>query len=535
MTVQVPEQAWSATYRELSAADHREPLDPENLERCAIAAHLIGRQDESATLFSRAHQAFLARGDAESAARCAFELGFQLMLAGEAARGSGWLTRARRVLDEAGRDSVQYGYLAIPEGVSRMFAGDARTANEAFDRVIEAGLRFGDAELVTLGRYGRGHAWIGLGKVAEGFALLDEVMIAITAGEIPPLHVGSIYCSVIGVCQSVFDLRRAGEWTEALARWCASHPDIVPYRGHCLVHHAEVMQVNGDWSAAMDELLRAQALVEEPAHRSAAGAAHYRRGELHRLRGELAQAEDAFRAALDAGRQPHPGLALLRLAQGRTDDAGAAIRRLLAERQDRPTRARILIAAVEILLAMRDVNAARNAAIELAEISASLDAPYLQAAAAQASGAVLLAEGEAARALAELRRAWASWRAVGAPYEAACTRLAIASAHRALGDEDTAVMELNAARRALEELGAVTDIRRADELSRPAAGPASGLTEREVEVIALVARGETNRAIATQLGISEKTVARHVANIFFKLSLPNRAAATAYAYQHGLV
>ena len=387
---------------------------------------------------------------------------------------------------------------------------------------------------MTLGRQGRGRTLINLGRIAEGVALMDEVMVSVTTGDVSPIIVGTIYCSVIEGCYEMFDLQRAHEWTSALAAWCASQPDLVPYRGQCLVRRAEIMQLHGEWPDAMDEAIRAcECLSDQPA----AYAAFAQQAELHRLRGEFAKADEAYRQATLASRRPQPGIALLRLAQRQIEGAVAAISRVMDDAQDRRTRARALIVQVEVMLAAKDVGAARAAIDELLQIAALFDAPFLNASAAQAQGAVLLAEGDARAALGPLRQAWTEWEELGAPYEAACVRVLLARACRALGDHASADQELDAARSTFESLGAVPDLDRVRDLLSRDDEPKllGGLTHREVEVLKLVATGRTNRAIADELEISEKTVARHLSNIFTKLDISSRAAATAYAYQHHLI
>jgi DNA-binding CsgD family transcriptional regulator len=456
-----------------------------------------------------------------------------LLLGGEEARGGGWLARAQRVLDDAKRDCAERGYLLVVGGLGTLEGGDAAGAYAMFNQVAELAERFAEPDLVVFGRLGRGQALIKMGETAAGIALLDEVMVAVTGDDVSPIVTGIAYCAVILECHQVFDLRRAQEWTGVLSRWCESQPDLVPYRGQCLVHRAEVLQFHGEWSAAGRQ---AQHACERLAGHPAVSGAFYQRAELHRLRGEFAQAEEAYRLASQWGRTPQPGLAQLRLAQGRVDAAGAAIRRVVTETHDRVTRSRVLAAYVEIVLAAGDVPAARVAADELAGIAAGLDADFLNAVSDQATGEVLLAEGDPVAASARLRRAWEAWQKLQAPYEVARTRALIGLACQAVGDDDSAEMEFDAARTTFRRLGATPDAARLEALSaRAVHGSAAGLTRREAEVLTLLATGRTNRAIAAELFISEKTVARHVSNIFTKLGLSSRAAATAYAYQSGLV
>ena len=467
------------------------------------------------------------------AARCAFWLAFGLLNNGDLARGGGWVDRAQRLLDDAGLECVEQGYLRYPVALRAIFEGDGATAHAAFVAATEIGARFGDVELVTLARVGVGRCLIYMGEVAEGVGLLDEAMVAVSAREVSPIAVGDVYCTVIEACQELFDLRRVHEWTAALSHWCESQPDLVLYRGQCLVHRAEIMLLHGSWPDAMEEAVRA---CEWLADDAAVGAAFYQRAELHRLRGEFENAEVAYRRANELGREPQPGLALLRLGQGHVGAADAAIRRVFDEAQEPIVRVPVLGAYVEIVLAVGDVAAARVAADELALIAGGLNAPFIGARTETCAGAVLLAEGDPRAALAALRRAWSSWQELGAPYESARVRLLIGLAFRALGDDDGADMELDAARSALQQLDAATELARVEAFSGILADVApDGLTARELEVLTLVATGRTNRAIADDLFISEKTVARHVSNIFVKLGLSSRSAATAYAYEHDLV
>jgi DNA-binding CsgD family transcriptional regulator/tetratricopeptide (TPR) repeat protein len=412
--------------------------------------------------------------------------------------------------------------------------GDLQAALNDAAVIAEIGEQFGDVDLVSFARHAQGRVSIRQGGVAEGIALLDEAMVAVLAGDlVSPLFTGLIYCQAIDACEEVFDAGRAQEWTDALGRWCDSESQMVTFTGICLVHRAGVLQLRGEWPAAIEEARRAcdRLMPGEPA----TGAGRYRQAEIYRLRGEFAEAEQAYRDAYDMGWQPQPGLALLRLAQGRTDAAAAAIRRMLAETIDRGRRARLLAAYVEILLSAGDVREARAGAHELATIAADYGRDVLTAMAAQALGAVQLAENNAGTALISLREACQAWQDVEAPYEVAQVRTMLGRACRELGDEDSAAWELTAARDVFDRLGADPDVTRLNTLiDAKVRECACGLTPRELQVLRLVAEGRSNKVIAEQLGLSERTIDRHVSNILTKLDVPSRTAATAFAYAHNL-
>jgi DNA-binding CsgD family transcriptional regulator len=527
-------QEWGDAYAQLSAAGRQVSLEPDDLERLAVAAYLAGRDADSEEAWAGAHHQSLAVADWGRAARCAFWLGITLINRMEPARGGGWLARAQRVLDDAQHECVERGWLLVPMALRQYHLGDFVGSAATWAEAANIGAFYDDVDLVTTARHGQGRTLIRLGATAEGVALLDEAMVAVAAGELSPIPAGIVYCSVIEACQEILDVRRAQEWTKALSDWCASQPDLVPYRGRCLIHRSEIMQLSGAWPEAMDEARRACERLSAPPQPQL-GAAFYQRAELHRLRGEFTMAEDAYRQASQRGRIPEPGLALLRLAQGRADAAAAAIRRAVEEAKDVVSRSKVLPAYVEIMLATNDDAAARTAAEELAGIADDMDLPYLRAVAGHAQGAVLLAEGDAWAALEALRGAWASFEELQVPYEAARLRVLAGLACQELGDEEGAELERDGARRVFEQLGAAPDLARLQALSSPAASQAAGgLTAREVQVLALVATGKSNREIAAELVISERTVARHMSNIFIKLNVSSRTAASAFAFEHDL-
>jgi DNA-binding CsgD family transcriptional regulator len=528
-------RAWGDAHKSLSLADESSPLAGQDLELLAAAAYLLGHAEECRSALQRAHRAHVPAGEPRRAARCLFWIAFTLLLEGDLAPANGWLARANRLLDHE-QECAELGLLLLPDAVMAAAAGDYRGSEAAAARAVAIGARAGDADLVTLGLHFQGRALVREGRLGEGLALLDEAMVAVVSGEVWPPVAGNVYCSMIDACQEISDLRRAQEWTARLAAWWATQPDMVTFTGQCLVHRAEIMQLHGEWPEAVEETKRACARFAHAADKYAKGTAFYRQAEVYRERGDFAAAEAAYREASQWGLEPQPGLALLWLAQGKTRAAGAAIGRVVAETTDRLRRVKVLPAYVEIMLAAADVPVARVAADELVEITRDYDMPALRASAGHALGAVLLAEGQARGALGALRAAWDVWRELDVPYEAARARVLIALGCRALGDEDSAALELDAARRVFAELGAAADLAGVGHLTREQTHEeAHGLTARELQVLRLLATGKTNRAIAADLVIAEKTVDRHVTNIFTKLGISSRAAATAYAYEHRLV
>lgn len=529
-------EAWSDARALLGQADRESPLEPEDLDRLATAAFLVGEDAASIDALTRAHHGFLERGEPSRAAVSAVWITFTMFeRPALQAQATGWLARARRLFEESAMDCAERGFLLCAEALLRVRANDPVGAGALFGQAVDVGARFQDRDVLALARHGQGRVLLFQNQMAEGFAMLDEVMVSVTCGEVHPIISGVVYCSVLSVCHDFFDLRRAKEWTTALSTWCDAHPDML-FRGECLVRRSEMLQLHGAWDEALAEAEQACARLHGGSPPRDAGTSPYRAAELYRLRGEFQKAEDLYRRASQAGRNPHPGLALLRLAQGQNEAAAVAIRHELQEKRGPAFRAEVLRASIEILLAIKDVPAAGNAVEELARMSRAINAPFLRGSSLEASGAVALANGDTTSAIGLLREACAIWRDLEAPYEIARVRELTGLAYRQLGDEEGAQLEFEAAAETFERLGARPDAARLASLTATPSPEVRGpLTGREVEVLRLIAAGKTNRAIATELAISEKTVARHVSNILTKLDLPSRSAATAYAYSRHLV
>lgn len=528
--------AWSDAKVALTLADRSATLAAEDLELLALSAYMSGDDDAYLAALERAHHAHAEASEARRAARCAFWLGLRLAFRGETGPATGWFARAQRLVEGDASDCAEQGWLLVPVAEQRLIAGDLDAAHDAAASAAAIGECFQDRDLATCARHIQGRIRIQEGRLREGLALLDEAMVAVVAGELSPIVAGLVYCSVIDACQEVYAYSRAREWTAALSRWCEAQPQMVAFTGTCLVHRAEILQFIGAWDEAIEEARRACERLAQANNWKESAAALYREGEVHRLRGAFAEAEAAYQMASELGLEPQPGFALLRLAQGRTEAAAAAIRRALAAADGRLERAKLMPACVEIMLAAGDMEEARSGCRELEEIAAPFGPGILAAKSAQARGSFLLAQGNTHAALIPLRAAWNTWLDLDAPYEAAQARVLMGLACRALGDRDGAGLELEAARATFKRLGAAPDIARLDALSRKDRPERMyGLTPRELQVLRLVAAGRTNKAIAAELCLSGKTVDRHMSNIFTKLDVPSRAAATAWAYEHALL
>jgi DNA-binding CsgD family transcriptional regulator len=535
LELRLQRKAWRDAFSQLAASQAERPLPLDDLELLAQAAYLCGEDAASGKAWTEANQRSVEEGDWARAARCAFWLGVTLQARSERAQAGGWFARAQRVLDDNDHDCTERGWLQVVAGLKLHHERQYETSEKAWLNAIEIGRRFEDTDLQATARQGLGRILIKQGRISEGAPMLDEAMVAVLADEVSPIPAGIIYCSVIEACQEILDIARAQEWTAALSDWVDAQPDLVPYRGRCQIHRSEIMALGGRWPDAAAEVAQACEQLADPPQPQL-GMALYQQAEIHRLRGEFDAAEAAYQAANEKAFVLQPGFALLKLAQGQTDAAVAAIKRAFEATSKTITRCRVLPAYVEIMLASGDFEAAASACDELAAIAEALDSPLLRGVAVRSKGALLVEKGDAKRALEVFSEAWGYWSELEAPYEVARLRVLSGIASQKQGDDHSAASEFKAARRAFEQLGAATDLKALDELTgTPPSEPPGGLSPREVEILTLVARGKSNREIASELVISERTVARHMSNIFAKLDVTSRTAATAFAFENDLV
>lgn len=500
-----------------------ERLTAEDLAAYADAAWWSGRVEDGLRLGAAAYDAFLADARPAEAAMGALRLGMLHLARGDEQQGSGWLRHAARLAEEMPESAI-HGYVANFTGVElKLIAGEPAAAVDAARRVQEIGRRFDAPELVAAGMHSEGRGLIKSGQVVDGLALIDEAMVRVLHGRLDPFLTTALYCNAISACHEVGDVRRMTRWTELTERWLASLTAAVVFTAMCRLHRAHVQLLRGQWDEAEHGAL--QIVADLDAGRiDYAAEAWYVVGEVRRLRGDPS-ADAAYHEAQARGRDPQPGRALLMLQRGDAAGAATSVRSALtAVGGDPLRRAPICAATVEIALAAGRLEDAEAAESELAAIARRYATSGLEALAATARGAVLLARSRAEEALPVLRDAGRRWHELGAAYDAATTGLRLVEAYRALGDGITAAAELDLARETLERLGA----------HRPAPEPPDGLTPRECDVLALVAEGVTNRQIGEELFISERTVARHLTNIFHKIAVTSRTQAARYALDHGL-
>jgi class 3 adenylate cyclase len=458
------EHAWKDAYEGLVSLRDRQDLSGEDWQRLGEAAWWSAHPAESIEAFERAFATYSSEGNPRRAAAVAIRLAHEHADRMELALWNAWLQRAVRLLADQ-PECVEMGYLETGLVRASFDRGAMDEASEHASRAQEIGARFDDPDLVAFGRVMQGAAMVFSGEVERGLGLVDEGTLAAVGGELTPYAAGSIYCITITVCRSVADYRRAAEWTTAATGWC-ERQSITGFPGVCRVQRAEIMRLRGKFSEAEDEARQAQTELTAFGRLPQAGAGSNEIGEVRLRLGDLDGAEEAFRAAHQLGYEPHPGLALVHLARGRTDAARASIATALADAVDPIGRARLLAAKAEIALAAHDVTEARAAADELGGIASSLDSPVLHAMSHQTNGVTLTSEDDAPAAIVELRKALRTWTEADAPFEAAQTRRSLALAHRRSGDEASAILELQVAKESFAGLGARREADRCDELLR---------------------------------------------------------------------
>ena len=518
---------WLAAYEGLSAAGSG-ALRAADFADLATAAYLLCRHDDCVAAMQRAHQAYLAGDELEAAVRTAFWLSVVLRQNGEIAVANGWIARAERVSQGVPEDSVEHGYLEFARLMRDLFSGDHAEASTRAERVVDIGRRFGDANLVGCGLMSCGRRAIYAGDVRRGFGLLDEAIVSVIAGEMSPVLAGMVLCSAIEGCQELGEFGRVAQWTRALDTWCADQQGLEMFTGTCALHKGQVATMNGDLAGAVTEFEESIERFKRGGHPRPLGYAYAELGDVLRVQGRYADAATMLRRASEAGWDPAAQQAMLDLACGRLGDAAAGARRMLIGSRTPIHRVKKLISAIDLLLADGDLEESGSAVDELAALAAQLDTVQLRAHAARAEGAWALAVGEVERAEAASRRALDLFLEAGNAYEAARARLLVAQALDAAGDVAASEREADLGRAALNAMGAAFP-----SSVRQPADPA-GLTERQLEVLRLVAAGRSNRDISRDLHLSEKTVARHLSNIFVKLDVQSRTAAAAYAFAHGV-
>ncbi|WP_265519726.1 LuxR family transcriptional regulator [Nitratireductor luteus] len=507
-----------------------------DLESLVWAAGISAQDRVMLAALERLYTHHCAGENHEECARAAFWCGLRNMLIGKVVLGSGWLQRAAKHAEQTSPDCVQRGYLLLPQVHMHRAKGAYEVAIDVADKALAIGENGGDPDLIALAGSIKGGILFRLGRIDEGYIPIDEAMLLANSQRLSPIVSGVVYCEIVSSCCRVLEMVRAREWTAILTDWCRRNPQARAFNGVCQVHRAEVLQLEGNWNEAFEEAERATQGLSGTSEQTAMANAAYRRGEILRLRGELEKSDAEYRLAGEIGIDPQPGLALLRLAQGRRDEAVAAIRRALETAGDVPRKTALLPAGIEIFIACGDLDEAERLCGEMSDIAELFGTEILAHVADQGHGSLALARGEFGRAVAVQTRALRYWSEFGAPYLVARLRVDIARGCAGLGDSEAAGRELDAAEKIFRDLGAAPDLARIHEIRTVSkTARADNLTARERQVLSLVASGSTNREIAEKLRLSPKTVNRHVENIFGKLGVSSRAAAVAKALTTGSI
>jgi DNA-binding CsgD family transcriptional regulator len=536
---------WQDAYETLARADKTSRLAAEDLELLATSAFLTGNREESRRARMRAYHIYVQRGETRQAARCAMRIGLDRISTSEITRAGGclpasisgcaaWRARASvHLADDL--EGAEQGYLLVTEAYEQLaFGGNPDGAARSAARAAEIGRRHEEPDLVAFALVIEGRGLARSGRVEEGMERLHDATAEAVSGDVSPPIAGIVLASAVETAGEVFDVARLEEWVDLLARWCDTQKGLVVFRTREMVYRSGLLLVRGDWDDVQDLAMQAAERAVAEDDPVLAGVARYQVGEVHRLHGKAEAAQKMYDEAGRLGHDPLPGLALLHMAEGDNSAAAASLARALAEEQDSLRRARLLPAHVEILLASSDFSALAEMAEELADIATTYGGPVLEATAAQTRASVLLAEGQPLAALELCRRASRVWQHFDLPFEEARARVLIARSCRALNDETTARMELETARSIFDRLQARPRLAEVASLLSEHPRSAHGLTVRELEVLRLVAAGETNAEIAKALVVSVRTVDTHVSNILTKLGVSTRSGATAYAHRHGL-
>ena len=522
---------WRAIHDDLAPRD-LSSLSAAELDGLAESLFWLDRPDASIEVLGKAFQAHVADGDHAGAAMAAWQLFYDHGLVGEMALANGWLNRARRHAEQVEGSSAA-GFLEVAEADRAGWAGELDDAVAHAERAVGVGEATGDSDLLAMALLAKGRALMACGRFVEGFSALDEAMVAVVNGELAPLFTGWVYCNALSACHDLADLARAVQWSDAAMRWCNDLDDGRLYPGICRLHVVELTTWRGEWetAAAMAQQACDELTSHDPRY---AGEAHYLMGELHRRTGDLDLAEEAFTRAHQLGRVPQPGLARVRMAQGRLDAAANGLRLALDPEPLAPLlRIELLAALADHHLAADDIDAAADVSVEMIDVAREATSEYLHALALMTQAQVLLARGEGVAACRCAGEASQQLQLLGLPYDWARARVVRGAAAQLIDEHDTAQMELTAARETFRTLGAEPEERHVDALLGDTTP--SLLSAREIEVLRLVARGDTNKKVADELFVSEHTVARHLSNIYTKLGVGSRSAATAFAYEHSLI
>lgn len=517
---------WHATYDRLCQARTLSELSAEDLSLLGSAAWWLGQVKESLEISEHVYHRLYNDGDCAGAAMKALDVGLVWFIRGDMVIASGWISRARRILQEL-PEGPEHGYLIYVDATLALKSGDLSFARDAAATLQDLGHRLRTPALTSFSLVLAGLSDLSDGKVASGFAQLDEAMLPVLAGQLLPEWAGDIYCTVIHACHTLGDLHRMRAWTRATEQWCDQFSGDVVYSGICRIHRLELASIEGEWVTAEAEIEQSGAdLVGR--NNWVAGEAFYQLGEMRRLRGNVAGAFEAYDRARNLGTEPQPGESLLQFACGKEDAAWTGLCAALAGR-DRLACAQLLRSAVEVALARGLVDEADRFCVQLEGTAELFGTPGLRAWAGQARAALLIAQSQHAEALSILKATAATYREMHARYEIARTYELLSAAHRGLGELGAAAADSAAALAIYRELGALPDIQRLDGGQLP-----GGLTRREIDVLSLIAAGATNKETAEALFISQKTVGRHLANIFTKIGVSSRTAAAAWAHGQGL-